>query len=82
MAKRTGWFKLYKKNYEAEIQNFEKGSEYGIDGGRISRLFIKRAGDTLKESIIAYERGWYRRLPKGANKELKTFYKKIIKNYN
>jgi len=38
--------------YEAKV--FEEGSQYGIDGGRISRLWMAIDG----EEIINYDRGW------------------------
>ena len=36
------------------VKYSEEGSEFGIDGGRISKLMIRR-GD---ETIASYERGW------------------------
>ena len=36
------------------VKYFEEGSEFGIEGGRISKLMIRR-GD---ETIASYERGW------------------------
>ena len=37
------WFKQY-----------DEGSEFGIDGGRISKLMLKRNG----EIVCNYDRGW------------------------
>ena len=36
------------------VKHFEKGSEWGIDGGRISKLECCADGKTL----LHYERGW------------------------
>lgn len=36
------------------IKQYDEGSEYGIDGGRISKLMIKRGG----EIVANYDRGW------------------------
>ena len=36
------------------VKHFEEGSEFGIEGGRISKLSC-RVGD---EEILNYERGW------------------------
>lgn len=36
------------------IKTYDTGSEYGIDGGRISKLQIKINGQT----VANYDRGW------------------------
>lgn len=36
------------------VKAYDEGSEYGIDGGRISKLTIKIDG----EWVANYERGW------------------------
>jgi len=36
------------------VKYFEEGSEFGIEGGRISKLMIRREDIT----IASYERGW------------------------
>lgn len=40
--------------YEYEVKHYETGSEYGIDGGRISKLWITKNGETFAH----YDRGW------------------------
>ena len=40
--------------YRYWVKHFEEGSQYGIDGGRISKLMIKRDG----EIVCNYDRGW------------------------
>ena len=42
--------KVYK--YQAKV--YEKGSEYGIEGGRVSKVMIKHDG----EIVVNYDRGW------------------------
>ncbi len=42
------------KEYIVTYKQFDKGSEFGIDGGRISKLSI-RVG---KNGICNYDRGW------------------------
>lgn len=37
-----------------DIKHFEEGSEFGIDGGRISKLEIRIKG----EVTCRYDRGW------------------------
>lgn len=41
-----------KVQYEAKV--YEEGSQFGIDGGRISKLWASVNGET----IINYDRGW------------------------
>ena len=36
------------------VKHYEEGSQFGIDGGRISKLMIKRSG----EIVCNYDRGW------------------------
>lgn len=36
------------------MKQFDEGSQFGIDGGRISKLMIKRGG----EIVCNYDRGW------------------------
>jgi len=33
---------------------YDEGSEYGIDGGRVSKLEIRQDGKT----VVNYDRGW------------------------
>ena len=42
------------KGYRYWVKQFDEGSQYGIDGGRISKLCIKRGG----EIVCNYDRGW------------------------
>ena len=42
------------KGYRYWVKQFDEGSQYGIDGGRISKLMIKRDG----EIVCNYDRGW------------------------
>ena len=36
------------------MKQYDKGSKWGIDGGRISKLMLKRDG----EIVCNYDRGW------------------------
>ena len=36
------------------VKAYDEGSEYGINGGRISKLTIKIDGET----VVNYDRGW------------------------
>lgn len=80
------WTRLSTKDYMADVQHFDNPSSYGIDNGRISRLFIIRRSDEKKhgwgKTLVSYERGWDKKLSIGATDELKKFYEWIIKRYN
>lgn len=72
-----GWKELhdYPNGLYAQILSFDKPSEeYGIDGGKISKLFIKK-GSWI---VCNYDRGW----DVEPNPICKDFYDKIIKKYN
>ena len=40
--------------YKYVIKYFENGSEFGINGGRISKLWLENDGQT----VANYDRGW------------------------
>ena len=42
------------KTYTATIKHYEEPSEFGIDGGRISKLLITQGSKT----VVNYDRGW------------------------
>lgn len=64
-------------NYKYWIKHFEEGSEYGINGGRISKLTIRKLDES--KDLVNYDRGWDVK-PKGA--ELKAVYEIILAKYN
>ena len=51
---REGTTIINKKGYRYWVKHFDEGSQFGIDGGRISKLMIKRSG----EIVCNYDRGW------------------------
>ena len=51
---REGTNIINKKGYRYWVKHFDEGSQFGIDGGRISKLMIKRSG----EIVCNYDRGW------------------------
>ena len=73
-----GW-KMEKEGlFEASILSFDEPSEeYGIDGGKISKLYIVERTRAVKV-VCNYDRGWDVR----PTKEVKEFYEKILKKYN
>ena len=57
------------------VKHFEEGSEFGIDGGKISKLECRIDG----EMILHYERGWDK---KPATKLARKAYAIMLKMYN
>ena len=58
-----------------EVKHFEEGSEFGIKGGKISKLECHANGET----ILHYERGWNKK-PK--TKLANEAYEILKKKYN
>lgn len=65
-------------DFKAIIKYFDEPSENnGIDGGKISKLWIK---DVKANEIVAnYDRGWDIEIK---SPKVKKFYEKILKQYN
>lgn len=57
------------------MKQYDEGSEWGINGGRISKLMIKRNGKV----VLNYDRGWD---IKAVDKNTKEALKIILKNDN
>jgi len=78
----TGWYNLQNgdKTLQAQIERFDtKSSEYGINGGRISKLFVVENGKGWGERLYSYDR----RLEKNtSDKKVKEFVNEIIRKYN
>ena len=53
---KKGYMKIDGMTCTYSMKHFEAPSEYGIDGGRISKLSIE-IGDIER---IGYDRGWYK----------------------
>lgn len=58
-----------------EVKHFEEGSDFGIDGGRISKLECHAKDET----ILHYERGWSK---KPETEMAKKAYEILKKKYN
>lgn len=59
------------------LKSYDAGSEYGINGGRISKLQIMINGHT----VANYDRGWDIK-PDESNKEAMQAYSIILDKYN
>ena len=51
---KEGSIKVNSSIFHYWMKKFDEGSEWGIEGGRISKLMIKRGG----EIVCNYDRGW------------------------
>ena len=51
---KEGSIKVRNSIFHYWMKQFDEGSEWGIEGGRISKLMIKRGG----EIVCNYDRGW------------------------
>ena len=56
--RRDGWkegsLKVYGSIFHYWVKAYDTGSEWGIDGGKVSKLMIRRDG----EIVCNYDRGW------------------------
>lgn len=52
----SGWHQFMWHGWEVEAKVYDEPSKYGIDGGRVSKLYVF---DTEREECICnYDRGW------------------------
>ena len=63
-AKRDHWVDGTIESFRFQAKVFDEGSKYGIDGGRVSKLFVWDASIGFGSCIVCYDRGWDVR-PKG-----------------
>lgn len=72
---REGSIKIGEDIFRYWIKQYGGGSVYGIEGGRISKLMIKRNG----EIVCNYDRGWD---IKPADEDTEFMLAILIKDYN
>lgn len=70
------WTSGKSNGFKWEIQHFDEPSRFGIDGGRISKLWIQRISNN--EIMANYSRGW----DIEPSEEVKALYNDIINRYN
>jgi len=51
---KEGSIKVYSSIFHYWLKVYDEGSQYGIEGGKISKLMLKRDGKT----VCNYDRGW------------------------
>jgi hypothetical protein len=62
--------------YKYWVKHFEEGSEFGIDGGKISKLTIRKVGES--RDLCNYDRGW----DVEPADQVKAVYAIILEKYN
>ena len=73
------WSKGTTNGYAWEVKHFEKGSDYGINGGRISKLEIAKIEGNWRFCVCSYDRGWDLD-PQG--EEVEKIYKMLLAKFN
>ena len=63
-------------NYKYWVKHYEEGSQFGIDGGRISKLTIRKVDET--RDLCNYDRDW----DVEPADEVKAVYNIILDKYN
>lgn len=63
--------------YKYWVKHFAQGSEFGIDGGRISKLTIRKLDES--RDLVNYDRDWD---VEPATDEVKAVYAIILEKYN
>ena len=62
--------------YKYWVKHLEEGSRFGIDGGKVSKLTIRKVGET--RDLCNYDRGW----DVEPINEVKAVYAIIMQKYN
>lgn len=69
------WTTGYRDGYYYEIKYYSEGSVYGIDVGRISKMYISKNGLT----VVNYDRGWD---VEPEDQEAREIYESLLKRFN
>ena len=60
------------------VKHYGTGSEWGIDGGKISKLEMRRIDG---RTMVLYERGWTHK-PDTSNEGLISAYSELLRRFN
>lgn len=72
---KEGTLQVGNSEFKYWVKVFDEGSEFGIDGGRISKLMLKRNGI----AVCCYDRGWD---IKPVDSETQTAYNSVLQKWN
>ena len=75
----TGHAYLGDTEYEVQIKWFDEPSQFGIKGGRISKLWVAKTDGYDRDEVMCYDRGWD---TKPKTPEDKEVLKAILKEFN
>ena len=68
--------------YRFNVKHYEEPGEYGIRGGRISKLWLSRT-KSFRDTILNYDRGWERGYgPRGKGKAVAAIYAALVAKFN
>ena len=65
------------RTFRFQVKSFDEPSEFGIDGGRVSKLWVVTA--TRLVTAVNYDRGWD---VKPQTSDHKAVYAALLKRYN
>ena len=64
--------------FPIEVLVFDVGSEYGVNGGKVSKIFVR---DDYGREVIAYDRGHWLQKPR-VQKGVRKIYNAILEKWN
>ena len=69
--------------YKFNVKHYDEPSEYGIRGGRVSKLWLAPKGGDFRHTILNYDRGWERGFsPRGKGETVAAVYAALIAKFN
>ncbi len=69
--------------FKFNVKHFDEPSEFGIRGGRISKLWLSPGDGDFRHTILNYDRKWERGFtPRGKGAEVNAVYQALIAKFN
>ena len=67
--------------YDFQVKHYDEPSVFGINHGRISKLWLRRQGET--RAVLSFDRGWERGYSlKGKGEAVSAIYEALIAKFN
>ena len=67
--------------YKFNVKHYDEPSEYGIRGGRVSKLWLSRRGDA--HPSLCFDRGWERGFsPRGKGETVAAVFAALIAKFH